>query len=61
MKMGYSAALLLFDIQGFFDNLNVDCLISIMTVMAAYNIFGFQLCALKVMCTVTCFITWSVT
>ena len=30
-------------------------------VMAAYNIFGFQSCALKVTCTVTCFITWSVT
>ena len=31
------------------------------TVMAAYNIFGFQSCALKVTCTVTCFIMWSVT
>ena len=31
------------------------------SVMAAYNIFGFQSCALKVTCTVTCFITWSVT
>ena len=31
MKTGYSAALLLFDIQGFFDNLNVDRLIGIMT------------------------------
>ena len=30
-------------------------------VMAAYNIFGFQSCALQVMCTVTCFIMWSVT
>ena len=33
----------------------------IVVVMAAYNIFGFQSCALKVTCTVTCFITWSVT
>ena len=31
VKMGYCAAAILFDIQGFFDNLNVDCLIHIMT------------------------------
>ena len=28
---GHTAALILFDIQGFFDNINVDRLISIMT------------------------------
>ena len=30
-------------------------------VMVAYNIFGFQSCALKSHAQVTCFITWSVT
>ena len=44
-----------------FPALPPQVVLDIELVMAAYNIFGFQSCALKVTCTVTCFITWSVT